>query len=246
MITKKIGNNIEKLYSSEKEFSDDGNAAYHNNWREAPEGSYAKTDDGQILRILKKSKFKDGKEYIRTILGSHKISDKALIGGKPPKNIYSFAKNKFCNEQRMDREEPNSKEVVFAKYVAHGMPPEDAYMRVFPTNNRDYAKNVSNALFKTERIRTLISEEAKAMLDKVGIDEEYLLNNTKHIIDNDGGRDSDRLRAIEMLMKIAGMFPNDKKTESLTVFQGFTQDQLKQLGDADVKMLGHAEKDIAQ
>ena len=244
MITKKIGKSTEKLYNSEKEFIDDGNAAYHNNWRNAPEGSYAKSDDGQIFRILKKSKFKDGNEYIRTILGSYKISDKTLIGGKPPKNIYSFAKNKFCNEQRMSREEPNPKEVVFAKYVAHGMNPEDAYMRVFPTNNRKYAKNVSNALFKTERIRTLISEEAKEMLDKAGINEEYLLSNAKFIIDNGDGRDSDKLRAIEMLMKIAGMFPNDKKTESLTVFQGFTKEQLNQLNRTDVKAIGHAEKDI--
>ena len=49
-----------------------------------------------------------------------------------------------------------------------------------------------------------------------------------------------------MLMKIAGMFPNEKKTESLTVFQGFTKDQLKQLDNSDVKMIAHAEKDIAQ
>jgi hypothetical protein len=244
VVTKKIGGSIEKLYSGEKEFLDDGNTGYYNNWRETPEGKYAKTDDDQICRILKRGKFKNGQSYIRTILGSYRVSDKVLIGGKPPRNIYSFAKHKFCNEQRMSREEPNPNEIVFAKYVAHGMKPEDAYMRVFPTNNREYAKTVSNALFKTERIRTLISEEAREMLEKAGIDEDYLLHNAKYIIDNQDGRDSDKLRAIEMLMKIAGMFPNDRKTESLTVFQGFTQDQLNQLEGSDLKMLAHAEKDL--
>ena len=82
------------------------------------------------------------------------------------------------------------------------------------------------------------------MLGSVGIDEEYLLGNAKHIIDNDGGRDSDKLRAIEILMKIAGMFPSDKKTESLTVFQGFTSEQLKQLEGAKAELMAHAEKDI--
>jgi hypothetical protein len=48
-----------------------------------------------------------------------------------------------------------------------------------------------------------------------------------------------------MMMKIAGMFPNDKKTESLTVFQGFTRKQLQQIGGSDIKAIGHAEKDIS-
>ena len=45
-------------------------------------------------------------------------------------------------------------------------------------------------------------------------------------------------------MKIAGMFPNDKKTESLTVFQGFSEDQLKRISSDNVKVIGHAEKTI--
>mgnify|MGYP001306205971 CR=1 FL=1 len=85
----------------------------------------------------------------------------------------------------------------------------------------------------------------KKMLGNVGIDEEYLLFQAKNIIDNIDGRDSDKLRAIEMLMKISGMFPNDKKTESLTVFQGFTSEQLKELEPSKVNVIGHAEKDIS-
>ena len=46
------------------------------------------------------------------------------------------------------------------------------------------------------------------------------------------------------MMKIAGMFPNDKKTESLTVFQGFSEEQLKKISSKDVKVLAHAEKRI--
>ena len=67
---------------------------------------------------------------------------------------------------------------------------------------------------------------------------------TKNIIDNAEGKDGDKLRAIELMMKIAGMFPNDKKTESLTVFQGFSEEQLKKISSKDVKVLAHAEKRI--
>ena len=67
---------------------------------------------------------------------------------------------------------------------------------------------------------------------------------TKNIIDNIDGKDGDKLRAIELMMKIAGMFPNDKKTESLTVFQGFSEEQLKRINSSDTKVLAHAEKRI--
>jgi len=45
-------------------------------------------------------------------------------------------------------------------------------------------------------------------------------------------------------MKIAGMFPNEKKTESLTVFQGFSEEQLKRISTDNIKVIGHAEKTI--
>ena len=48
-----------------------------------------------------------------------------------------------------------------------------------------------------------------------------------------------------MLMKIAGMFPKEKKTESLAVFEGFSKEKLAQLGGASVKLISHGEKDPA-
>ena len=80
---------------------------------------------------------------------------------------------------------------------------------------------------------------------KVGIDEDYLLEKAKVIVDKDEARDSDKLRALEMLMKIAGMFPKEKKTESLAVFEGFSKEKLAQLGGASVKLISHGEKDPA-
>ena len=88
------------------------------------------------------------------------------------------------------------------------------------------------------------SEEIEVILSDIGASKEYLLEMTKNIIDNIDGKDGDKLRAIELMMKIAGMFPNDKKTESLTVFQGFSEDQLKRISSDNVKVIGHAEKTI--
>ena len=67
----------------------------------------------------------------------------------------------------------------------------------------------------------------------------------KEIVDKDEARDSDKLRALEMLMKIAGMFPKEKRTESLAVFEGFSKEKLAQFGGASVKLISHGEKDPA-
>jgi len=211
---------------------------------------------------LHRGTFNSGNEYVRTILGSYPVRDAIQITGKIADDIYRFTKSKKRRNIRIDEKKPNSREIVFAKYVANGMPPEQAYLRLYKTNDTRYSKTASTALLKTTRVKKLITEETKKMLGEVGIDEEYLLSKTKDIIDNYDARDSDKLRALEMMMKmdgkdgdklraielmmkIAGMFPNEKKTESLTVFQGFSREQLQQLDNASIKAIGHAEKDIS-
>jgi len=243
--SKLVKKQLEYLYDNKDEFFDNNDDDLVYDWRESSNGDWILTDDGQVCRILYRGKFANGKEYVRTLLGSYPIRQSIQIVGDIAEDIYRFTKYTKTRKDRIDEKNPNGKEIVFAKYVANGMSPEQAYIRIFRTNNPSYSKNASSALLKTKRVKKLISEETKKMLGEVGIDEEYLLSKTKDIIDNYDVRDSDKLRALEMMMKIAGMFPNDKKTESLTVFQGFTKEQLSQIGGSDIKVIGHAEKDIS-
>ena len=205
------------------------------------------TDDKQVCKILKKSSFKSrsGKkpvEYVRTLIGMATISKNSRLEGEPVLNIYSFSNNEYSDKQRENRDKPTKNEIMFAKYVATGFEVDEAYIKAFRTKDVGYAKNISTRLIKTERIQKLITEEMKSALEKAGVDPEYLLINSKKIIDKKKARDSDKLRAIETLMKVAGMFPaNDKKTESLTVFQGFSSEQLEQLKSSDSKAIAHAE-----
>jgi len=245
-----VSSKMEHLYDSIEEFKAlNPGTVVQESWKTADEGSWVLTDDNQVCRILRKLDFKRRNsdktlEYIRTLLGTVVISPKATLKGKPVRNIYSFSKDKYADAVRRDRKEPTKGEIIFAKYVSTGLSPEKAYMRAFKTNNEQYAKNISSKLIKSERIQKLVTEEMKEALDKVGVDPQYLLEKSKYIIDKEEARDSDKLRAIETLMKVAGMFPaGDKKTESLTVFQGFSQEQLDQLKNADVKALAHASRE---
>tara|TARA_R100000008_G_scaffold20046_2_gene10421 strand:+ start:3341 stop:4102 length:762 start_codon:yes stop_codon:yes gene_type:complete len=251
MSQSKVINGVsEVLYDNVEEWTElTGFEDINADWRSGSENEWILTDDGQVCRVLKRGEMRNNakkeKSYIRTILGTYLVDSPTKMEGEPPRNIYAFAKGSNHYEQRMKKDKkPTSKETMFAKYVANGLPPVDAYLRAFPTNNRKYADHTSKALMKTKRISTLITEEMKANLQKVNIDEEYLLTKTKEIVDKEDGRDGDKLRAIETLMKIAGMFPDNQKTESLTVFQGFSQKELEAIKGSDVKALAHAEKPI--
>ena len=244
MHTKLVKRKLEYLYDNKDEFFDNQDEELVDDWRKAKIGDWVLTDDGQVCKILHRATFQNGKEYVRTVLGSYPVRDSIQITGEIADDIYKFTKRVVQRRERIDEKKPNSREIVFAKYVANGMPADQAYLRIFKTNDPNYSKSASASLLKTKRVKKLISEETKKMLGQVGIDEEYLLAKTKDIIDNYDARDSDKLRALEMMMKIAGMFPNDKKTESLSVFQGVTKEQLNQLNSANVKAIGHAEQDI--
>ena len=175
MHTKLVKKKLEYLYDNKDEFFDNSDNDLVDDWRESKINDWVLTDDGQVCKILHRGVFKNGTEYIRTVLGSYPIRDSIQLTGKIADDIYRFTKlNKPRRKQRINEKTPNSREIVFAKYVANGMPPEQAYLKLFKTNDSTYSKNASAALLKTKRIKKLVSEETKKMLREVGIDELYL------------------------------------------------------------------------
>lgn len=217
------------LYEDEKEFR-----KHHkkeellDDWREAEEGQWAKSDDGQVFSILRRmvmfnSHYNKKVPYVRTILGTAYTNEKSKLEGEPKKDIYRFkkySKSKYIT----------SREKLFAKMVALGRDPVDAYLTVYRTVNRQYAKDRSKLLLRQKRIRTLVDKEVEQLMDNLGITKTYLLENAKAVVDKAGARDGDKLRALETLMKISGLLNVDKKTDTIALFQeftGFSKDKLK-------------------
>jgi hypothetical protein len=79
-------------------------------------------------------------------------------------------------------------------------------------------------------VRQLIDKEIELLLNETGITKSYLLEKTKDIVDSEGSKDSDRMRAIETLMKLSGMLSTEKKVDSVSLIQeftGFSQEKLE-------------------
>ncbi len=217
------------LYKDEDEFRKHHlKEDINEDWRTAEEGEWVKSDDGQVLTILKKALMyndKKGKRtyYVRTLLGTSFATEDHQLTGDPPKDIYTFKK---YNESRFI----TTRERLFAKMVALGREPVEAYLNVYKTNNRDYAHKRTKVLLKQKKIRTLVNKEVEELMNDLGITKTYLLEQAKEVVDKTDARDADKLRALETLMKISGLLSTEKKTDSVALIQeftGFSRDKLK-------------------
>ena len=141
----------------------------------------------------------------------------------------------------MQKKDANSKEVLFAQYIAQGEKPVDAYLKTYETENRTYAKSQSSRLMQTERIQTMVKEEIRAVLEEEGISHNYLIKRFKQVADS-AEREGDVLRSLESLSKIAGLFEQESETkQQLTVWQGFSPEQMEALQGSKPVLVG--EKD---
>ena len=217
------------LYENEEEFREHHRKAdLKDDWRKAEEGEWAKSDDGQVFSILRRAvmysnQYNGNVDYVRTLLGTAYAHEKSKLEGEPPKDIYTFTKYK--NSRYI-----TAREKLFAKMVAVGRDATEAYLAVFPTNNRNYALNRAKILLRQKRIRTLVNKEVEQLMDDLGITKTYLLENAKSVVDKPDARDGDKLRALETLMKISGLLTTDKKSDSIALIQeftGFSKDKLK-------------------
>ena len=216
------------------------------NWRLGNTGDWVSTDDGLFCQILKRGKLNkpNGGEdfYVRTICGTFLCKPHIEMIGQVAENIYSFGGN---NEYRrfMEKKDATSKELLFAQYVAQGEQPVDAYLKTYKSENLAYAKTQANRLMRTERMQKMVKEEIRQVLEEEGISHNYLIKRFKQVADS-AEREGDVLRSLESLSKIAGLFDSQESEtkQQLTVWQGFTPEQMKALGsDMQPKLVG--EKD---
>tara|TARA_R100001015_G_C4632048_1_gene195122 strand:- start:2689 stop:3450 length:762 start_codon:yes stop_codon:yes gene_type:complete len=240
------------LYDSVIEFnalSDGNEIAGH--WRDCHDGDWIVTDDGYVCQILKRFAVKGHNENksiecVRTVCGTFRVNDKKrLMLGKNgiAENIYSFS-GTSTSKKRL-KSDGKGKEMLFARYVATGMDVKEAFSKVYPkAKSKKYINEKVNTLLKSEKISGMISEERNKLLNGLGVTNEWIIERYRDMVDV-AERPADILRSLDSLAKIAGLFDTEKKQESLTVWSGFSPEQMEALKDGHTKteLIGHAEKE---
>ena len=88
----------------------------------------------------------------------------------------------------------------------------------------------------------MVKEEIKEVLSSEGVTPEWLVEQYKQIAEL-SERDTDRLRSLDALSKMSGLFDTDKKQEQLTVWQGFSPEQLEAINGGKKELIAHAERE---
>ena len=252
MKSRTIKNVDHLLFDNEDEFNKHmPNTPIITDWRKGNEGDWVLSDDGQICQVLKRGGLKNGwseniyNYYVRTIIGSFVCRKNIKMEGDMRKNIYTFgASDKTPYKIVKNRKKPTNKEFLFAKYVAKGEDTVEAFLKAFPAKSKEYAKSESKLLMSTKRIQGLIREEIEKVMNEAEITPLYILEKMKDIIESDVSRDSDKVSLLKELVSIAGMKDTEKKSESVTVFQGFSPEQLDAISGNNVKKIASAKKEI--
>ena len=222
------------VFDSEGEVPSD--IHYLTDWREASLSDWVLADDGCIIQVLRTGKMIKPKgkvrevTYIGTCTGTFVNSPNIKMDTSRRINIYSLGGNVERNQRLEDRESLSTREELFVQYLSGGMDPRKAYLAAFPTNNPSYAGMRAGQLVKTKRIRSRMKEELKPFLEKLDLDEFYVLSNIKEVIDSTG-KDDTKLKALFKLADIMDM--EDKNRTQVTsvtgaLFQGFTSEKLEE------------------
>jgi len=198
-------------------------------WRTSDIGDWVLADDGGIIQVIRCGVMKQRKRFLRyigTCTGTFVCLPNIKMDTTRKKNIYSFGGNHNHLDSITKRKNLTAQEVVFAKYIAIGLPPAEAYKKAFHTKNDKYAKVRAGVLIKQERIVSAVKEELEEVFKKLDIDLEYLVQGVKTEADS-ADRPLDRLNAFKMLWDAADVVPKSKITQVTgAVFQGFEDDQL--------------------
>ena len=205
------------------------------NWRDSRIGDWVKADDDCIIQVLRKGQMvrKYGRnkvrEYVGTCTGTFPVGINVKMDTSRRVNIYTFGGSKSSEDILLDRTTLTRCELVFVTFLASGLSPQEAYLKAYPTKNRNYAHIKSTQLMRTERIYTAMKEELKPVCEELGIDPKSVLEDIQYASKNSEKEDV-RLRALFKLADILDL--EDKNQTKVTqvsgaLFQGFTPEQLE-------------------
>ena len=208
-----------KVYDLESELPAD--IVINPDWKKSRDGDWVRADDDAYIQVLKRNKIGDT-DTVSTCIGTYSVTgnmdtaereDRYCLGGKSSRN------------STINRENPTKREVLFAKRVYLGMDAVEAYLDVYKTNSRSYAKKRAALLLKTQRIDVLMDKNKENVMNQLEINLYYLLKKAKDEVDT-SKNGSDRISALKMLWDAFGVVEKQKVTEIAGVFQGFEPKQL--------------------
>ena len=191
-------------------------------WKNSRVGDWVAADDGAYIQVLDKKKI--GKTTtVVTCIGTYSVTGSMDTAERESRRTLNGLNGDNIVKKRKNL---TQREILFAKRIALGEKPIEAYLAVYDAKSRSYANRRAALLMKTKRVDKLMNQDLKDTFAKKGVDLDYLIQQAKDECDN-GKNGSDRLGALKMLWEAFGVVEKRKVTEITGIFQGFDQKRLE-------------------
>lgn len=185
-------------------------------WRDFERvGQWVLTDDGMVIEILSSGKLRTGTNWLRTATGSFLTSSKSFLNTKYRESRYSFNGLKTGNQPFKLTERMKQWIHLFVL----GEHPVESYLRTFNGSNREYAERRVFDLLKRPEVKQAVKEGLKEQLERLGIDDGYVLSSLKNLADGEDVNDNVRFKCLNELADIIELKP--KSDIPLGGFIGF-------------------------
>jgi len=230
-----VKNQSYTVYDSPDEFPED--MQFLDDWRAGDVEDWVLADDNCIIQILRVGYFArptkkvKALKYVGTCTGTFICKKTYKMDCDKRENIYNIS-GKSPYTQTIERESVTHRERLFAEFISQGMERTEAYLRAFTTKSRHHAQAQAGLLLKQERVRSVMKEELKPVLAKLGINDTMVLEGIKDVALT-GDKDSDKLKALFELADILEIKETRKEITAIggAVFKGFLPENTEVLDD---------------
>ena len=234
-----------------KEEAEKQNITPVKNWRTAKVGDWIETQDGKIIQVTGRreenhANIKKPYIFIRTGYGECGVHKKHVYAQEQPnyyRDKYYFGKDLVKNVR------PTAKQRTFVDALfLHGKTDKLgmwdsesiilAYQSIYKDNNPEQALRRGMGILKRKHIREYIAMNMRDKLSAMGIDDDYVANQYKSMIENIETPPATKLNALNRVSDMLGHLTKEKKEEQIEgVFA---------LSDGDIKKLSSVRKTIAE
>ena len=221
------------------------------NWRNAKVGEWIQTQDKKIIQVTGRrtanhSNIKKSYIFIRTGYGECGVHKKHVYAQKQPdyySDKYYFGKDLVKNVR------PTAKQRTFVDALflngesdKLGMWKAEsiilAYQSIYKDNNPEQALRRGMGILKRKHIREYIAMNMREKLSAMGLDDDYVANKYRDMIENVEIPAATKLNALNRVSDMLGHLTKEKKEEQIEgVFA---------LSDGDIKKLASVRKTIAE
>tara|TARA_R110000824_G_scaffold218869_4_gene405582 strand:- start:11740 stop:12549 length:810 start_codon:yes stop_codon:yes gene_type:complete len=221
------------------------------NWRNAEVGDWIQTQDGKILQVIGRrtenpKKVKKSYIFIRTGYGECGVHKKHVYAKEQPnyyRDKYYFGKDLIKNVR------PTAKQRTFVDALFLNGRTDKlgmwdcesiilAYQSIYKDNNPEQALRRGMGILKRKHIREYIAMNMRDKLSAMGMDDDYVANKYKDMIEDIEIPAATKLNALNRVSDMLGHLAKEKKEEQI--------EGIFALSDGDVKKLSSVRKTIAE